>query len=222
MSTSPSRWSASTKDPLASSLRTLRRWRKCVRPANSSAIASTSLRADEAYEPTQKVRPLCTSSTARRMCCTSLAVETTRGRPSSGMGGSSGWMAKYTPTSAATGTMARRKCTRLARSVSASMLAYALSCFLNSSSVYASTILPGSPAMMHLVMASRFSADISSKRAEARALSSSGYSCHAPSRCSRWSSNATKSTMSNARARLPSGHAYSRSVRVQSMIGMKL
>ena len=48
------------------------------------------------------------------------AVETTRGRPNSERGGSSGWIARRTPTSSATGTTSLRKAKRLSRIASSS------------------------------------------------------------------------------------------------------
>jgi hypothetical protein len=51
---------------------------------------------------------LATLGAASSKNLTSFAVETARGRPSSGRGGSSGWIAIRTPNSSAAGTTARR------------------------------------------------------------------------------------------------------------------
>ena len=114
--------------------------------ACASAIASTLLAAFEPYEPDlQNVRPLCKSSTAARTWRMSASFETTRGSPSSGIGGSSGWIARYTPAAAATGTTARKKYARFSRRAAASISLYASSAAWKPAAVYASTIRPGIP-----------------------------------------------------------------------------
>ena len=90
-----------------------------MRAPNSRAMASRSLSALAPKEPTQNVSPFASVSQAPRIALTSSAVETTRGRPNSDHGGSSGCMARRTPTCCATGTTSRRNATRLLRNSAA-------------------------------------------------------------------------------------------------------
>ena len=86
----------------------------------------------------------------------------------------------------------------------------------------ASVILPGIPATIFCCSFWRFSALIASKCAFARLVAEASYVFAAPGRLRMKSSKAAKSLASNASAFEPSNHSYSRSVRVQSMTGMKL
>ena len=63
----------------------------------------------------QKVNPLAELATAASSARRSSPVDTTRGSPNSGNGGSSGWTASRTPASSATGATARRNAAWLAR-----------------------------------------------------------------------------------------------------------
>ena len=152
----------------------------------------------------------------------SASFETTRGSPSSGIGGSSGWIARYTPAAAATGTTARKKYARFSRSAAASISLYASSAAWKPAAVYASTIRPGIPATIVLSSVARVASSIAAKRAAARSRVAASYSASAPGRRSRCSSNAIKSVRSKASAREPSAHFCASSVRVQSSTGMKL
>eukprot|EP00967_Tisochrysis_lutea_P062550 scaffold80353_cov33-Tisochrysis_lutea.AAC.2 len=92
-----------------------------TRRAIGHASGSTWLMPEEPRLPTQNVRPLCAEGTASSIFCMSESVDTTRGRPSIGQGGSSGCIARYTPASSATGTMQRRKWTRFSYNLCASI-----------------------------------------------------------------------------------------------------
>ena len=78
-------------------------------------MESTSLDAPAPSEPVHNVMPFAGDSMAPTTKARSSAFETTRGRPISGRGGSSGWIAMRTPTSSATGMTARRNRARLSR-----------------------------------------------------------------------------------------------------------
>ena len=67
-------------------------------------------------EPVQSVMPFARDGTASRMKARSSAFETMRGRPMSGRGGSSGWIAMRIPTSSAVGITSRRNRARFSRS----------------------------------------------------------------------------------------------------------
>ena len=77
--------------------------------------------AEALAEPLQSVSPFAGESTAWRINAMSSALETMRGRPMRGRGGSSGWIHILTPTSSAVGITSRRKRARFSRSDSASM-----------------------------------------------------------------------------------------------------
>ena len=112
MSVSPSRCSASWKEP-SGSLVTLRRcakWmsrrealrhrRQVVLPARAVGAGAERQRRSTAID-------------RRPDGAASSAFDTTRGRPKIGKGGSSGWIAILTPASSATGTISRRKATQV-------------------------------------------------------------------------------------------------------------
>ena len=114
---------ASTKSPPGSTSHE-RRCTKCVRGANSRAIATTSLCAPAEREPAQKVSPLCQSSTAPSSQRMSSASQQRRGMPKTGIGGSSGWMHRRMSHCRQTGITASRKYRRFSRSCAFVIPAY--------------------------------------------------------------------------------------------------
>ena len=109
------RWARSSKEP-SSIIFTLRMCMKAMRPMAEylRTMAATSLLLAQPRLPVHRHRQLAGESTSLRNRSRLASQVMMRGRPKMGYGGSSGWMAIFTPHSSATGMTFLRNRSRLA------------------------------------------------------------------------------------------------------------